>query len=581
MCTKAMTCFSLLSICVVLAQPTLADPPGLSDRARPRPDHLVRLRIDPNGSVVQILPRASRVVINSSFAVVSVSCLDCGTPCPPFERSVQVVLEATTAVDAGYGVSDLTSNNYTLLPDGEVQYSTRAALSAGQQITITITGDVLDCTNWFSVYFNLCDLAPRQPTDPCPPVTECTSCHGQPPDGSGPPNTPGAHETHHFATKGPGLDDCFVCHAPLEDGKHNNGLPSFASGTDGNGNGNIDLGEADVCASCHSPGGPYDGVTEAVANWSSGTSLSCEGCHDSGTSVIGGVQAPATGGDNLDYGFFMNGHGRAGIDAHCVDCHDPTGEHIDGLARTFSFDSGHYGPSVSGVAYAAGYRLSFVGADVPLMIPASYSITFGYDAGLMRSTAFRRCFACHSPDQVLDDTPGNGISSNFKASLPNPPRNYSYAWGAGADVNEHVAHILNYVGPFADSDWDVSTNGSGGSDGRDTLTTCTSCHNVHGAMGVHGSSNAAMMRDGSLAGRTGYGFSYVIEDVGGYPWVTSTGATQTTSVGAILRNNTSNMCGGSMCHDSPPPPPGPSYDATGSSWGTYLEYYRPFQDRGD
>jgi hypothetical protein len=91
-----------------------------------------------------------------------------------------------------------------------------------------------------------------------------------------------------------------------------------------------------------------------------------------------------------------------------------------------------------------------------------------------------------------------------------------------------------------------------------------------------------MIRDGSLTGRTGYGFSYVIEDVlsGGYPWVTSTGATQSTSVGAILRNNTANMCGGSMCHGNPTPPAGSSYDASGSSWGTYLEFYRPWDDYG-
>lgn len=89
-----------------------------------------------------------------------------------------------------------------------------------------------------------------------------------------------------------------------------------------------------------------------------------------------------------------------------------------------------------------------------------------------------------------------------------------------------------------------------------------------------------MIRDGSLVGRTGYGFSYVLEDIGsgGYPWVTSTGATQATSVGAIFRNNTANMCAGSMCHYEPVPPAGSSYDATGSSWGTYLEYFRPYYD---
>jgi hypothetical protein len=302
----------------------------------------------------------------------------------------------------------------------------------------------------------------------------------------------------------------------------------------------------------------------------------CVGCHDSAPSVVDGVPAPNVGGDVAQtWGFYVSGHDRGGS-VPCTECHDVTASHTDGITRTYSFDSAYYGPTQSGVAYAAGYRLRDVGGEVPLMIPANYNITFGYDAGLMRDTAFRLCFECHDASEVFDNTPGDGLDSYFKASLPNPPRNYSYAWGSGADVNEHVAHILNYVGPFADSDWDVATVGPGGSNGNDTLIACASCHNVHGAAGTEGSTNEPMIRDGSLVGRTGYSFSYVLEDVGsgGYPWVTSTGATKPTSVGAIFRNNTADMCGGSMCHGSPTPPPGSSYDATGSSWGTYLEYYR-------
>jgi hypothetical protein len=215
-------------------------------------------------------------------------------------------------------------------------------------------------------------------------------------------------------------------------------------------------------------------------------------------------------------------------------------------------------------------------------VPANYNITFSYNAQTMKNNAFRLCFDCHDSSKVLDDTPGDGLDTNFKAALPNPPRNYSYAWGSGAEVNEHVAHIMNYVGPFWDSDWDTGTAGPGGSNGRDSLTACSGCHNVHGAVGVEGSSNEAMIRNGTLVGRPGgYGFSYVIEDVGhgGYPMITSIGATQSNSVGAIFRYNTepNNMCGGSMCHGDPAPPAGSSYDASGSSWGTYLEYYRPWQ----
>ncbi|MCP4590055.1 MAG: hypothetical protein GY842_04875, partial [bacterium] len=408
----------------------------------------------------------------------------------------------------------------------------------------------------------------------------CTACHGQPPDGTEFPNTAGAHATHMIGTNGPHVSDCFVCHADLSDGVHNNAVASFASGIDANSNGDIELDETDVCDACHSPDGPIDGVAEGIANWAAGTPVACAGCHDTGTSTIQGVTAPPVAGDNVTWGYYATGHGRGGMVA-CTACHNANALHFDGEARTFSFESGQYGPSQSGVDYAAGYRLKDVDGEVPLMIPANYNITFDYNAATMRDNAFRLCFSCHDITKVFDDTPGDGIDSNFKASLPNPPRNYSYAWGSGADVNEHVAHVMNYVGPFADSDWDEATDGPGGTEGRDSLTACSSCHNVHGAAGNCGSTNETMIRDGSLVNRPGgYGFSHVVEDVGagGYPTVTSVEATKSNSVGAIFRYNTNNMCGGSMCHGNPDPPDDCSYDASGSSWGTYLEYFRPWED---
>ena len=410
----------------------------------------------------------------------------------------------------------------------------------------------------------------------------CDSCHGQPPDGTESPNLEGAHAEHMLSTNGPAIGDCYTCHATLS-GTHLNGATSFASGIDINGNSNIELDETDVCDACHSPDGAFDGTAEGKVNWSAGTAVSCEGCHDTGTSVIQGVSAPPVAGDNATWGYYATGHGRGGMVA-CTTCHDANALHFDGQARTYSFDAAYYAPAQSGVAYAAGYRLRDVGGEIPLMIPGNYGTTYGYDAGLMKETAFRLCFSCHDASNVLDNTPGDGINSNFKASLPNPPRNYSYAWGSGGDINEHVAHIMNYIGPFVDSDWDEATTAMGGTNGLDSLNTCSSCHNVHGAAGTCGSTNEVMIRDGTLAGRPGgYGFSYLIEDVGsgGYPHVTSTAATQSASVGAIFRYNTevNGMCGGSTCHGTPDPPFDCSYDATGSSSNTYLEYYRPWEDR--
>jgi len=319
---------------------------------------------------------------------------------------------------------------------------------------------------------------------------------------------------------------------------------------------------ATVCYSCHCPTTPNMDCNNSDCH-GPGATENCMWCHNGTVSSAPDVSL-----------FNTSGHGRFGIG--CIDCHDSNIPH-DGVERTYSFDSSQYGPLLSGVAYAAGYRLKYVNGEVPLMIPGNYNITFSYNAQTMKANAFRLCFDCHDTSKIFDDTPGDGIDSYFKASLPNPPRNYSYAWGSGADINEHVSHIMNYIGPFSDSDWDIGTDGPGGTDGRDTLTTCIICHNVHGAAGTHGSTNEPMIRDGSLIGRTGYGFSYVVEDfyAGGYPMVTSNSATQSTSVGAIFRNNTADMCGGSMCHDFPAPPSASSYDASGSSWGTYVEYYRP------
>ena len=408
----------------------------------------------------------------------------------------------------------------------------------------------------------------------------CYTCHGgnsgDAPEGNVPmfvsPELGPSHVTHtEINAKGPDPLECDTCHI----------------------GGTYDVDEMvnlGACDACHSPGGDYNGVQMGKNNWDAGVyevdgiSLKsgkeqwCNTCHDSGTSTCDGAGAP-------DIGlYYTGGHGRNG-NVECLDCHDATITHIDGEPRTYAFNSAYYSPAQSGVAYASGYRLQDINGEVPLMIPTSYNITFGYDAGLMRDNAFRLCFNCHDSSKILDNTPGDGIDSNFKASLPNPPRDYSYAWGSGADTNEHTSHIMNYIMTAWDSDWETGTTGAGGSNGCDSLHACSSCHNVHGAAGSFGSSNEAMIRDGSLAERPGgYGFSYVIEDIGsgGYPIVTSTGATRANSIGSIFRNNTeiNNMCAGSMCHGNPAPPAESSYDAGGSSWGTYLEYYRPWNDHG-
>ena len=240
-----------------------------------------------------------------------------------------------------------------------------------------------------------------------------------------------SHATHFVSDKGPGLPTnetgCSVCHA--EGQLQCQGQPLFADMNF--------FAVTHVCDDCHSPGGAFDGVDDPVIgakpNWDngvyngntlkSGKEQWCVGCHDDDpvtaetneSAVIDGIYAPGIAGDNVDYGFYYNGHGRADS-VECLDCHDATVTHTDGEARTYAFDSAYYGPDQSGDAYAEGYRLKYIGGQVPLMIPAVYNITFGFDSGLMRDTAFRLCFSCHNKNKIFDDTPGDGIYSNFKAS---------------------------------------------------------------------------------------------------------------------------------------------------------------------
>ena len=260
-------------------------------------------------------------------------------------------------------------------------------------------------------------------------TTPCTDCHTHNGALSGISGV--SHDTHLSSNaKGPNPAlSCGDCHV--------DGIPTFEGGKD--------LSETEVCDSCHSPGGAYNGVDSigdsvgAKDNWADGIydgdnvlpgkEKWCAGCHDdvpaNSQGDGSGIDAPNVAGDDSTYGYYVNGHGIV----DCSGCHDNSLTHIDGDSRTYSFDSAYYGSSQSGDAYASGYRLRDIGGEVPLMIPANYGITFDYNAQTMADNAFRLCFDCHDSSKIFDNTPGDGIDSNFKASLPNPPREYSYAWG--------------------------------------------------------------------------------------------------------------------------------------------------------
>ncbi len=369
----------------------------------------------------------------------------------------------------------------------------------------------------------------------------CTDCHGQPPDGDAFPNTAGAHAVHMSDPGGPGISNCFVCHAALSAGNHNNGQSSFASGVDSNGDGDIDLSETDVCDSCHSPDGPFDGVAEGKSQWSTGAGVSCEGCHDTGTSVILGVSAPPVAGDNATWGYYATGHGRSQAVA-CLDCHDDSAPHFDGVAHTYSAALDNY---------QTAFRLSDVNGGPPLVVPRFLpDVLDAYDD----PPYWELCFQCHDkyaliggPDAPAGPYYADEFRTNFRSQssviIPDGEGTdiAEYSIGGAADVNSHHQHL---AGPphFVDSDHDGET---------DSFGTCVACHNVHG------STFPAMIRDGKLIGaEPSLNFGYVRYDRTDPPQggcespiiMTSDGVTLAESQGGIMRANSGENGVCTFCH---------------------------------
>lgn|GEM_PF-2606727 len=347
---------------------------------------------------------------------------------------------------------------------------------------------------------------------------ECTTCHGESFEGH---TTSGGHAVHLDAEdpRGPGGLACNDCH---EDGN----FPAFASGADADESGSIELGETDVCDACHSPGGSYDGVDSTLApsgalsvgakdNWASrvyettstlsaGKERWCAGCHDGDSSVSGqepshinGVYAPGIAGNEasstaygVGYGYYTTGHGvttdtvypwtkktgspleRMGAGLECIECHDTSFGHIDGLARTYDSHSSAGTPA----KYQAGYRLKSIGGEFPLEVPR----TNEWNESLAED--FRLCLqsGCHISAPHTDEA---SVLTNFRQDGGN---------------NYHYYHLeIGSSWPIFQSDWDSPLTGDSGG-------TCIVCHNVHG------STQLAMVNDGALVGREpGIQASYV------------------------------------------------------------------------
>ncbi|MEK6195851.1 MAG: hypothetical protein N2F24_16675, partial [Deltaproteobacteria bacterium] len=293
--------------------------------------------------------------------------------------------------------------------------------------------------------------------------------------------TDSSHVAHLTADYGPQLELCIDCHDTAYPP-----TPAYFKNLDSSGN--HTLADTDICDTCHSPGGAYDGVDDpyigAKGNWVSGvfdgSALKhskekwCVGCHDDGDSsinegsMIDGVSAPNIAGDDVDYGYYKIGHGRGyGSDqpaVSCLECHDPALTHVDGAARTYTVVADNY---------QAGYRLKLVDGLAPMVVPRSGS-TFTVDQ-------FRLCFSCHESAPFLNS---NNTDTNFRSDVNdscvdlNPP------------MNRHWFHLqaMTFFRNKWDSDWDGVT--------ADSTASCPACHNVHGPRNA-----PAMIRTGELIGR--------------------------------------------------------------------------------
>ena len=377
--------------------------------------------------------------------------------------------------------------------------------------------------------------------------TNCEACHGH---DAGYEYAPGqfstgagsfqSHSTHTEDdaddAKGPHIA-CSGCH-------DTNNFPYLKTGTDANGDGKYSLAETNVCDTCHSPFGTYDGVNDATYGakpiWKTGAYAAtndstlragkgkwCATCHDEIVSIISGIAAPNVVGDEdgaytygTGWGYYKTGHGLAagtnypasggwatGAGAGCNDCHDYALKHIDGNARTYTAGSNNY---------QAGYRLISVNGGAPMNIPRSSKTV----------ADFALCFKCHESDPYL----GVNNLTNFRAT-----------------VNAHSYHLAP-GGPFAtawDSDWETVFAG-------DSPASCPTCHNVHG------STNLSMVRDGKLVDREP-GLEMVYDNANVSYVCTGPGAHDPTPKDEVLSDSTAtvwrqtsvaNVCNG--CHGYSP-----------------------------
>jgi predicted CxxxxCH...CXXCH cytochrome family protein len=145
-------------------------------------------------------------------------------------------------------------------------------------------------------------------------LTDCTSCHGNPPDGTVAPNRAGAHNTitGHFAAHVIFPDGCNTCHNGAGSGtlKHDNGVVDIAL---------LSLYSSNNGTAVHNSDGTCSNVSchggQTTPNWLTGKinlSTQCTSCHAFGDS---------------EYNSFFSGQHDFHVNTlakPCVVCHNTT-----------------------------------------------------------------------------------------------------------------------------------------------------------------------------------------------------------------------------------------------------------------
>ena len=332
----------------------------------------------------------------------------------------------------------------------------------------------------------LAGIAYAEESDPAIHGTvSCKYCHNV--------NESGSHYTHVYSEIGPSMI-CINCHSI------DPGTSVFKD--------DKQFSDTTVCNTCHSPGGKYDGVDDAIIgakpNWNNkiyngpdikvGKEKWCAGCHDDVPSMIKGVNAPNVAGDGANYGYYVTGHGKNDT-IQCKNCHNLSSKHIDGIERTYTPDRSYTTDDPASPSYQNGYRLKDVATGYngkyPLHMPRTGHV---YPPGFRDDKEFALCLECHNKTKLFnggDPITGIGAETNFRMLVDGGGG--SPAPTIGKYYSLHDVHTWGANGPWGASTPQYDSDFDGAADSR---TSCPSCHNVHG------SNSPTMVRNGELIGRT-------------------------------------------------------------------------------